>query len=165
MAGNMLVLDATSALASNASSPPTASKFRMYQQAQTDPIMAKMNWTKSVRMTARNPPSVLYKRVMAPVTSKVSQPGQPSKIPPNLMAASDTVPITSTLKTSPKYNAETRATQQRVCRHSAAHKIQCPSSRPIGATARAYTKTVSMPVSKKAHHPSCRSRLAPEQGR
>ena len=47
----------------------------------------------------------LYNKVMAPVTSRVSQPGQPSKMPPNLMAASETVPITSTLKTSPKYNA------------------------------------------------------------
>ena len=105
MAGNMLVLEATSAFASKASNPPTASRFRMYQQAQTEPIMAKMNCTKSVRMTARNPPSVLYNKVMAPVTSRVSQPGQPSKMPPNLMAASETVPITSTLKTSPKYNA------------------------------------------------------------
>ena len=103
-------------------------------------------------MTAR-PPSVLYNEVMAPVTSKVSQPGQPSKMPPNLMAASETV--LSTLKTSPKYNARPFQTQQRVCRHSAAHKIQCPSSRPISATAER-TQRRWYAGEQKAHRPSCR---------
>ena len=64
--------------------------------------MAKTNCTKSVKITARNPPSTLYTKVMLQVTNRVNHPGHPSKMPPSLMAAKLTVAITNTLKTNPR---------------------------------------------------------------
>ena len=64
--------------------------------------MASTNCTKSVKITALNPPITLYTSVMLHVTKSVNQPGQPSKMPPSLMAAKLTVAMTKTLNTRPK---------------------------------------------------------------
>ena len=39
----------------NPSNPPTSGKSKIHQAAHTDPTMAKMNCTKSVKITARKP--------------------------------------------------------------------------------------------------------------
>ena len=73
------------------------------------PIMAKMNCTKSVRMTA-----AIAECTVQQGDGAGDKQGQPTGPDQQNAAQFDggerTVPITSTLKTSPKYNAGTRAT-------------------------------------------------------
>ena len=54
---------------------------------------------------ALKPPNVLYNKVIEHAINKVNHPGQPKTISPNFIAARLTVPITNTLKITPKYNA------------------------------------------------------------
>ena len=57
--GSMASLGCTSGWLNRPSRPPTSGKPRIQEAAHTDPTIARMNCTKSVRITARNPPSTL----------------------------------------------------------------------------------------------------------
>ena len=70
-----------------------------------EPIIASVNWTKSVIITALSPPNAEYASVMEQAITRVTQPGNPKTISPNFTAAKLTAPITNTLNTSPRYNA------------------------------------------------------------
>ena len=70
-----------------------------------EPIIASVNWIKSVIIIALIPPNAEYASVIEQAIARVTQPGNPNTISPNFTAAKLTAPITNTLNTNPKYNA------------------------------------------------------------